>query len=197
MSTATSLVRALLSAAEACGLAPRALLEGAGVDAALVADRDARVPTADYVRLFERAALESGDPSFGARVAASIDGAAFGLLGFVVASAPNLGEALARFGRYSRLLCDEFSLTLVERGAETAAVYRLAAEPRVPAVLEMAMVHMVFTARRGTRDLFAPLQLAFRHAGAPRAGSGSRPVRAGGGRGTVSERPFETAFARS
>jgi hypothetical protein len=50
----------------------------------------------------------------------------------------------------------------------TAAVYRLAAEPRVPAVLEMAMVHMVFTARRGTRDVFVPLHLAFRHTENPR-----------------------------
>jgi AraC-like DNA-binding protein len=168
VSTATSLVRALLAAAEACGLESQPLLASVGVDPALISDRDARVPTAGYLRLFERAALQSRDESFGARVAASIDGAAFGLLGFVVASAPNLREALTRFARYSRLLCDELSVTLVERGDEAAVVYALSEPPHVPAVFEMAMVHMVFTARRGSRNAFAPLALEFRHAGGPR-----------------------------
>lgn len=168
MTTASSWVRALLSSAQACNLEPRALLERAGVDEATVADRDGRVPTASYLRLFEVAALESKDPSFGARVARTIDGAAFGLLGFVVASAPSLREGLARFGRYSRLLCDELSLSLVERGEETAIVYEMNGAPSAPALFEMAMVHMVFTARRGTRNAFVPIALELRHRGEPR-----------------------------
>jgi AraC-like DNA-binding protein len=168
VSTASSLVRALISSARGCGLQPRPLLESAGVDEALVSDRDARVPTASYLRLFELAAAQSNDASFGARVAQAIDGAAFGLLGFVVASAPNLREALTRFARYSRLLCDELSVTLVDRGDESDIVYAMNEQPYVPALLEMAMVHMVFTARRGTRNAFAPIALEFRHHGVPR-----------------------------
>ncbi len=138
------------------------------MDEVLVSDRDARIPTASYLRLFELAAAQSNDASFGARVAQAIDGAAFGLLGFVVASAPNLREALTRFARYSRLLCDELSVTLVDRGDESDIVYSMNELPYVPALLEMAMVHMVFTARRGTRNAFAPIALEFRHRGTPR-----------------------------
>ena len=144
------------------------MLDGAGIEEALVSDRDARIPTASYLRLFELAAAHSGDASFGARVAQAIDGAAFGLLGFVVASAPNLREALTRFARYSRLLCDELSVAVVDRGAESEIVYAMNEQPYVPALFEMAMVHMVFTARRGTRNAFAPAALEFRHRGAPR-----------------------------
>ncbi len=168
MTTASSWVRALLSSAQACGLDPLRLLERVGVDEPTVADRDARIPTTSYLRLFDLAARESGDPSFGARVARAIDGPAFGLLGFVVASAPDLREGLVRFGRYSRLLCDELSLTTVERGTESVIVYEMEETPEVPALFEMAMVHMVFTARRGTRGAFTPVALELRHRAEPR-----------------------------
>lgn len=168
MSTASSLVRALLSSARACGLDPRSLIDKAGIDEALVSDRDARIPTTGYLRLFELAAAQSNDASFGPRVAQAIDGAAFGLLGFVVASAPNLREALVRFARYSRLLCDELSVTVIDGGDENRIVYAMNEQPYVPALFEMAMVHMVFTARRGTRNAFAPTALEFRHRAEPR-----------------------------
>ncbi|MBL8742606.1 MAG: AraC family transcriptional regulator [Myxococcales bacterium] len=168
MSTASSLVRALLESARACGVEPRGLLARAGIEEALVSDRDARIPTASYLQMFELAAAASKDASFGARVAKAIDGAAFGLLGFVVASAPSLREALLRFATYSRLLCDELSVTLDDRGAESGIVYAMNEQPDVPALFEMAMVHMVFTARRGTRDAFVPVALELRHAATPR-----------------------------
>lgn len=158
----------MLSCARERGVDSDALVHATGIDPRAVDDRDARIPTAAYLRLFELAVRQTADDSFGPRVGQAIDGAAFGLLGFVVASSPTLREALDRFARYSRLLCDELSVSVVDRGDESEIVYAMNESPYVPALFEMAMVHMVGTARRGTRGAFVPTRLCFRHQATPR-----------------------------
>jgi AraC-like DNA-binding protein len=161
VSTATSLVRAVVAGAAQQGMAAGALLEGAGISPQTLADRDARIPTSAYLEVF--AAASGRCPDLGPAVASCLDGAAFGLLGFVVASCSTMREGLGRFGRYSRLLCDELKVDLVERGDEVAIVYSLDAAPYVPALFEMALTHLVSTSRRGTRGLFRPRRVVFRH----------------------------------
>jgi|LNFM01.2.fsa_nt_gb AraC-like DNA-binding protein len=168
MTAAAGLVRAVLRTAAADGMDVGALLSEHGLDPSALEGRDARVPTERFLSLFATAAERSRDPAFGASVARRMDSAAFGLLGFVVASCPTLREALARFGRYARLLCDELRFDTIERGAQVAVVYAVDASPHVPALFEMAITHLVTTARRGTAHRFAPVRVLFRHQAAPR-----------------------------
>lgn len=165
MSAATSLVRAVLNGAAAQGLAVAPLLARAQLDAAVVADRDARVATAAYLELFAAAAEAASDPRFGARIADAFDAACFGLLGFVIASCATLGEALGRFCRHTNLLCDELRVRVDRRGDAVAVVYEFVGSPGVPALFEMALTHFVKTARKGTRGAFQPLRVVFRHRG--------------------------------
>ncbi len=169
MSSATSLVRAVLARAEREGVSARALLGPAALDPAVVADRDARVPTPAYLQVFAAAAERSRDDAFGASVAELLDASAFGLLGFVVASCATLRDAFERFCRYSRLLCDELRVDVVDRGAEVAIVYELDCTPRVSALFEMALTHLVRTSHRGTSRRFVPRRVTFRHRSASRA----------------------------
>lgn len=167
MTIAVPLVRAVVECAERAGVEPAALYARARLRARLVDDRDARVPTPAYLRLFAAAVESTDDAALGPRVATFIDGAAFGLLGFLVASCATLGDALARFSRNSRLLCDELRVEVVPRDDEVALCYGLDAEPQVPAFFEMALAHMVSTARRGTRGVFRPRRIVFRHRARP------------------------------
>jgi AraC-like DNA-binding protein len=169
MTAAAGLVRAVLRTAEAESMDTRALMDAHGLDPSALEGRDARVSTERFLSLFAAAAERSSDPVFGASVAKRMDSAAFGLLGFVVASCPTLREALARFGRYARLLCDELRFDTIERGPQVAVVYGMDASPHVSALFEMAITHLVTTARRGTADRFTPLRVLFRHQAAPRA----------------------------
>src|SRR5687768_2678450 len=105
MSTASSLVRVVLECAAGEGVDRPRLLADAGLDARLVEDRDARIATSVYLELFAAAAARACDPAFGCVVGRAIDAAAFGLLGFVLASSSTLRDAIDRLSRYSRLLC--------------------------------------------------------------------------------------------
>ncbi len=168
MTTSTALVRAVIEGAESEGQDVAALLAHAGLDSKLVRDVDARVPTDAYLRIFAEAEARSHAVSFGATVARALDAPTFGLLGFVVASCPTVREALLRFSRYARLLSDELSMELVAHRGETSVVYGLDGSLQVPAVFEMAIVHLVSTARKGTRGAFAPRRAMFRHRASPR-----------------------------
>ncbi|MFT3767926.1 MAG: AraC family transcriptional regulator [Minicystis sp.] len=169
MSTAASFLRAILDCAARGGADAAALLRVGDLDPQDIADRDARVPTSALLRILAAAVERTGNPALGAEVAGAVDGATFGLLGFVVASCATLREALGRFIRYSRLLCDELRVEVVQRADEVAIVYSLDAEPRVPAFFELAQGHLVLTARRGTKRVFRPRRVVFRHRGGPAA----------------------------
>jgi AraC-like DNA-binding protein len=147
---------------------PTALLATAGLTLNAIEGRDARVETRAYLTVFAAAVSASRDPAFGPRVARFIDASSFGLLGFVAASCATLRDALQRFSRYSRLLCDELRFELEPRGEHVAIVYRMDAQPAVPALFEMSITHMILTARRGTGRRFTPLRVAFQHLAPPR-----------------------------
>jgi AraC-like DNA-binding protein len=164
MSTATSLVRAVLAGAAAHGVEAAPLLARSGLDARTVEDRDARVSTSAFLDIFAAAAEASREPAFGGEVARTFDAACFGLLGFVIASCATLGEALARFRRHVHLICDELSVDVVPRGDEVAITYALHGVPELPLLFEMALTHLVETARAGTRGRFQPRRVVFRHA---------------------------------
>lgn len=165
MTTAIGLVRAVVRAAAAESLPIDDMLARHGIDASWLAERDARVPTQRYLALLEDAATQSKRASFGCAVAEHIDAAAFGLLGFVVASCATLEDAWLRFARYTRLLCDELRFALEDRRDEIAVVYNLDADPLRGTIFEMAQAHLVRTSRKGTAKRFAPRVVRFRHRG--------------------------------
>ncbi len=163
MSTATSLVRVVLTTAARRGVDPGALLAEVKLDPGVVADKHARVPTRLYLECFERGVARSNDLGFGSEAARYLDAEAFGLLGFVLASSSTLRDAIGRFCRYARLICDELSIALVERGDAAAIVYVLDETPHVPALFEMAFTHLVHTAKLGTRGAFQATHIVLRH----------------------------------
>ena len=187
MSTAASLVRAVRDAAAQRGVRAEALLARAGIDPTIFDDRDARVPTPAYLEALRAGGDLARDPCFGLTVAGAMNGEAFGALAFVMASCATLREALQRFARYTRLLCDELRVDVIERGSAASIVYALEGVPPEPTLFEMAIGHLVSTARKGTLDAFRPQAVVFCHRAPPRAlpRALGAPVELGGAQNAV------------
>lgn len=187
MSTAASLIRAVKNAAAREGVSAERLLARAGIDPTIFLDRDARVPTLAYLDTLRAGGELTGNPCFGIEVAGAMDGAAFGALAFVMASCATLREALQRFARYTRLLCDELRIDVIEQGTSASIVYVLEGVPPEPMLFEMALCHLVSTARKGTSDAFQPRAVVFCHRAAPRSLEGAlgAPVTFGGAQNAV------------
>ena len=182
MSTAASLIRAVKNAAAREGVSAERLLARAGIDPTILLDREARVPTLAFLETLRAGGELTGNPCFGLSVAGATDGAAFGALAFVMASCATLREALQRFARYTRLLCDELRFDVIERGESASIVYVLEGVPSEPTLFEMALCHLVSTARKGTSGAFQPQAVVFCHRAAPRSLEGAlgAPVTFGG-----------------
>jgi hypothetical protein len=187
VSTAASLIRAVKNAAAQRGVRAEALLLRAGIDPAIFDDRDARVPTPAYLEALRAGGELARDPCFGLTVAGAMDGAAFGALAFVMASCATLREALHRFARYTRLLCDELRVDVIERGSSASIVYVLEGVPPEATLFEMALCHLVSTARKGTNDAFQPRAIVFSHHAPPRSlpKALGAPVELGGAQNAV------------
>lgn len=186
MTTTASLLRAVLSVATEKGVAADTVLARAGLTRGILEDRDARVPTAAFLEAIRVTGELGRSDRVGAEIALAMDGAAFGAVAFLLASCATIREALHRFARYTRLLCDELRFEVVERPGGADVVYALDGPPE-PALFELAMTHLVLMARRGTNDAFAAREVAFQHAAQPRglAGIIGAPVRFGAGRNAV------------
>lgn len=96
----------LLGYAEQRGADRVALLDAAPLDAATLADPDARVPLAAFYDLVEAAVGATGDPHLGLGFARRIDVEVFDALGFLLMTSATFGEALERMLRYQRLWND-------------------------------------------------------------------------------------------
>ncbi|MFO0613897.1 MAG: AraC family transcriptional regulator [Polyangiaceae bacterium] len=181
MSAAASLLRAVLAVAVAKGVDEEAVLSRAGLSRAVLEDRDARIPTLAYLAAIRATADLTRCDRIGAEIAAAMDGAAFGAVGFLLASCANVREALHRFARYTRLLCDELRFEVRERDGRVEIVYALEG-PAEPALFEMAMTHLVLMARRGTNGRFRAREVVFQHGAPPRGMEETigAPVRFGG-----------------
>jgi AraC-like DNA-binding protein len=109
--------RPVVSALEQRGIDPGPVLRTANLSREALASQDHRLPDANVSRLWEAGAAAARDPSFGVHVAETLPAGAFDIFDYLITSAPNVGEALARVCEHSRLLDDRCTL-------------RLAVEPR-------------------------------------------------------------------
>jgi len=94
----------IVKIAEAMGGDAKALSEVAGFDPAGATDPDARIPIGIENALWDAAAEQLRDPSFGLRAATLLRPGMFDVLDYVVRTAPTVRAALDRLVRYNRLV---------------------------------------------------------------------------------------------
>lgn len=129
---AIGFVAGLLAGLRRRGRDPADLLAAAGIDVALLASDESRIPLAAYADLYNRVALALDDEAFGL-FATPMRPGSFELLVRALAGARTLDEALRRLARFLRILLPDMTVAVERHGpqAELAltATRPLAAHP--------------------------------------------------------------------
>lgn len=102
------------------GLAPAALLEGTGIEPALLDDAQARVSAYALHQLLERAIAQTAEPGFGFYYGLQLKLSSHGSVGFAAMTSATLGEALRVAERFVSLRAPLLSLRLEVEGAQAA-----------------------------------------------------------------------------
>ena len=142
------------------------LLREAGLSRADIASPDGRISYAAFMRLIERAALLLAEPAYGLKLGASHDVRDNGLLGFIAANSPTLGDALANVERYITVTNEGTDATLEVAGPVGTLRFR-DANPTLRELRqnsERVSAQFVKGARELTRSKAAPVRVEFIHA---------------------------------
>ncbi len=108
-------VNCAIAALGSHSIAARPLLHRAGLSEFNLDDPLVRLPAAGQVRLLEYAAEETDDTAFGLHLAEGANPRKAGLLFYVVSAAKNLGEAMALFARFSRMVNESARVKITQR----------------------------------------------------------------------------------
>lgn len=111
-----ALVRGLLLFAQQEQIPQGPLLAVLDRPAPALSDPEHRVPSALYGELLDRCVAAAATPGFAVRLGAATRVAHLGLLGVVLQACASLGEALAAYARWQRVLGESLQLSLSVRG---------------------------------------------------------------------------------
>jgi AraC-like DNA-binding protein len=109
----------------ATGVDSHRVLELADVDPARIFDPSLRLELADYCRLFDIAARETGDDFFGARFGQAFTPEHFSAVGALVVSAPTVRDALWALARNYRWIQENSSLQFAVHGGFASLEYQI------------------------------------------------------------------------
>ncbi len=142
-----------------------AATRGVKLDPSISSDPDDRIPFAQLVDLYERAAQLTGDKNFGLHVGQSVDPKLFDVVGYSALNSPTLGDAFARVGRYHSIWTDGATFTLEASNDTSAIVYRYVddtiSEHRHDA--EMTLATVTTLCRNIASSEFTPTAVEFQH----------------------------------
>jgi AraC-like DNA-binding protein len=163
---ASGAFRKLTTAIQEAGRDPASVLTEVGVDPALVADQDARIPL-DRLHALWEAVLAIVPGADGAMLGAErYSPGDYGLVGFVAMNSPTLGEALRQAVRFLGLWTDDPGVELREDGT-LLVEYRTKFEDRLGVRFATEATHAEFlnAARLSTGQHIVPLEVRFEHIG--------------------------------
>ncbi len=122
-----------------------------------------RVSAIGQCRFLEYAAEAMDDSAFGLHLAGQIDPRDVGMYFYAGSAARDLGEALALFSRYCRIVNEAFRLT--QRSADTAIEFEFVGLPRHAARhnMEYAVAGICTALRTMSGRNVAPMKVAFAH----------------------------------
>jgi AraC-like DNA-binding protein len=142
-----------------------AATRGVKLDPSISSHPDDRIPFAQLVDLYERAAQLTGDKNFGLHVGQSVDPKLFDVVGYSALNSPTLGDAFARVARYHSIWTDGATFTLETSNKTSAIVYRYVddsiSEHRHDA--EMTLATVTTLCRNIASAEFTPTAVEFQH----------------------------------
>ena len=103
-SIAASVLQPLLVTLRQRGLDVAPLLQQHGIDEARVADIGYRLPEQQLIEIWQQSLQLADDPALAIHVARITSPQAFGILGYVLSNAANLGQVIRLIVRFNRLV---------------------------------------------------------------------------------------------
>jgi AraC-like DNA-binding protein len=162
-------VRVIAMGAARGGLPPAELCARFGLDPALLADVDARVPVADVVALWHEVPRLVADDDFGLHLAELAASAPQGLGGQLIAASPTLGDGLSRILRFERVFHDVRTSELALEGDEATFSHDTRGGLPLPRhAAEFGWAWLLLIARRVTGAAIVPRRVTFSHPAPPR-----------------------------
>ena len=141
------------------------LLGEVGLSRTDIASSDGWISYAAFMHLIERAALLLAEPAYGLKLGASHDVRDNGMLGFIAANSPTLGDALANVERYISVTNEGTDAALEPAGPTSALRFR-DANPTLRKLRqnsERVSALFVKGARELTRRKATPVRVEFIH----------------------------------
>lgn len=158
-------VEKIVNAAAAHGVQPQNLYNAVNLDPSVLLDPDNRIPFAQLVALYEKAAEFTSDNNFGLHLGQSINPTAFDVVGYCALNSPTLGAAFTRVARYHSIWTDGALFTLETSNDTSAIVYSYADtsinDHRQDA--EMTLATVTALCRNIASSDFAPTTVEFQH----------------------------------
>jgi AraC-like DNA-binding protein len=170
VTVAATFARAILDFAAHHGHDRAALAARYGLDLEVVDDVEGRIPAPTMLRLWAEIPALLGVTPFGLALAEHSESRALAVFGYLMTSAPTLGESMTRLLRYERLLQSTATGTRIEVHPDHVSLcFRLAdrtwAAP--PAAVEYGLAAVLRLARATTGVHIVPRGIAFEHPAPP------------------------------
>ncbi len=167
--------RALVESCRGLGLDTEALLRRAGVDAASIADPDARLPAGQSDALWREALAAAGDPFLALHAAEATPFGAFPALDYLAASSATLGEGLSRVAAYFPLVDPRGRIEVRSAPAAVAVVFRGAGGLALPPpAQEYTLAVLWLRARQVASAPWKPVEVRFTFPAPGRSGEHAR-----------------------
>jgi len=158
-------VEKIVNAAAAHGTIAETLYRAVNLDPSVLHDPDNRIPFAQLVALYEKAAELTGDADFGLHLGQNITPTAFDVVGYCALNSSTLGAAFMRVARYHSIWTDGALFTLETANNTSAIVYSYVDtsmhEHRQDA--EMTLATVTTLCRNIASPDFAPTTVEFQH----------------------------------
>jgi AraC-like DNA-binding protein len=122
----------MLTAAESRGFETRDLLIAVGLDPETVEDPDARLSGATVIALWDALRERCGDPALQLGAPTALPFGAYRVIDYLVAAAPTVGEGVALFSRFFRLIASAVHMDIETDGDERRLCVALADGAAVP-----------------------------------------------------------------
>lgn len=153
--------RLAVGALEERGIATDPVLRKAALTRDALSSIDARLPFENVSRLWEIAATEARDPSFGVHLAEALPLGGYDIIDYLFAASLTVRDGLERLAHYVRLLYDRSNLSLIVE-PDVARMVRRVPVP-APQFDEFSMTLVVMRSRQASAIAWSPQAMTFQH----------------------------------
>lgn len=158
-------VEKIINFAAQQGVKPAALYDAVNLNDNVLQDPDNRIPFAQLVLLYEKAAELTGDQNFGLHLAEVVDPKVFDVVGYSALNSATLGEAFTRVARYHSVWTDGAVFKVGVSEPTSAIFYRYVDESIVShrQDSEMTFASLATLCRTAVDKNWTPKSVEFKH----------------------------------